>query len=68
MRYQLVGEEWVPAQDANTEYGAKLSELLKLEKEGKIRVRILNKPHNDKKFKVYAVEDLEELFGQNVRV
>ena len=68
MRYQLVGEDWLPAHDAKSEFGATLSELVKLEEEGRIRVRTLTNPHNDKKFKVYAVQDLEELFEWKERV
>jgi len=62
MRYTIEGEEWLPAHDAKREFGVTLEELLKLAEEGKVRVRIMTNPHNEKDFTVYSVSDLEELF------
>ena len=64
MRYQLEGEDWLPEYEAKKEYHVTLEQLTHAFNEGTLRMEVLTNPHNDRDFKVYAVEDLEELFGK----
>jgi ribosomal protein L32E len=64
MRYQLEGEDWLPKYEAKKEYQVTVEQLTHAVNDGTLRWRTYTNPHNYKEFRLYNVEDLEELFGK----
>jgi hypothetical protein len=65
MRWHIEGEDWIPTSQAKAEYKVNSEQLRQAVANGELRTTTRINPHNDTEFTLYAVEDLEALFGRN---